>query len=156
MEESLGELEALKGDASAYIERLGRELAQIEGELESLEGQVEQKEQEIRAAARSWRSGARQAEARQYESMKLRIRYMYERGETSFLDMLFQSDSVSQLPQPGGVQFLRSPITTGRSWRSTARSGRRWPAGSGSWRRSGRRFWNSRRPRRPGGSRCAR
>lgn len=96
VEESLGELEALKGDASAYIERLDGELAQIEGELESLEGQVEQKEQEIQAAGQELEA-ARQAEARQYESMKLRIRYMYERGETSFLDMLFQSDSVSQL-----------------------------------------------------------
>ena len=33
----------------------------------------------------------------QYESMKLRIRYMYERGETSFLNMLMESRNISDM-----------------------------------------------------------
>ena len=40
---------------------------------------------------------ARIVEAEQYEAMKLRIRYMYENGESSYWDMLFQSQSMSEL-----------------------------------------------------------
>lgn len=40
---------------------------------------------------------ARVVEEEQYEAMKLRIRYMYENGESSYWDMLFQSQSMSEL-----------------------------------------------------------
>ena len=37
---------------------------------------------------------AKETEANQYSSMKLRIQYMYENGDESFLDILFSSDSM--------------------------------------------------------------
>ena len=40
---------------------------------------------------------ARAVEADQYEAMKLRIKYMYERGKTNYLDMLLQSKDLVQL-----------------------------------------------------------
>lgn len=39
-------------------------------------------------------SDAKETEANQYSSMKLRIQYMYENGDESFLDILFSSDSM--------------------------------------------------------------
>lgn len=39
-------------------------------------------------------SDAQTTEANQYSSMKLRIQYMYENGDESFLDILFSSDSM--------------------------------------------------------------
>ena len=33
----------------------------------------------------------------QYESMKLRIKYMYEKGDSSYVDLLMESGSLSEL-----------------------------------------------------------
>lgn len=40
---------------------------------------------------------ARREEEHQYSTMKLRIKYMYENGQTSFLDMVMESGSISEL-----------------------------------------------------------
>lgn len=96
VEETLKELESLKSDTAAYVEQLDASLTQLESELESLAGQISGKEEEI-AAAQTELEAAKAAEEEQYEAMKLRIRYMYERGETSFLDLLFEAESISQL-----------------------------------------------------------
>ncbi len=88
VENTLEELEGLKSDAAAYVTELDASLTQLEQELDDLAGQISGKEQEIAAKA---------AEEEQYQAMKLRIRYMYERGETSFLDLLFESESISEL-----------------------------------------------------------
>lgn len=36
-------------------------------------------------------------EEHQYSTMKLRIKYMYENGESSFVDMVMESGSISEL-----------------------------------------------------------
>ena len=40
---------------------------------------------------------AKETENKQYADMKLRIKYMYEQGNTSYIDMLFQSEDMVQL-----------------------------------------------------------
>ncbi len=96
VEATLQELEGLKSDAAAYVTELDASLTRLEQELDSLAGQISGKEQEI-SAAREELEAARATENEQYEAMKLRIRYMYERGKTSFLDLLFEAESVSDL-----------------------------------------------------------
>ncbi|MCI9161677.1 MAG: peptidoglycan DD-metalloendopeptidase family protein [Lachnospiraceae bacterium] len=95
VEATLKNLEGLKQDAVAYVRELDSSLSALNEELEELGEQITQKEEDIRIAGLELEA-AREVEARQYESMKLRIKYMYERGEVSYLDMLLQSKNMMQ------------------------------------------------------------
>lgn len=96
VEETLEGLEELKSNAAAYVAELDSNLASLTQELDSLSSQIAEKEEEI-AAAQEELEEAKVVENSQYESMKLRIRYMYERGETSFLNMLMESRNISDM-----------------------------------------------------------
>ena len=96
LESSLKNLEGLKSDAAAYVKQLDRNLEELNGELNVLAGQIKKKESEISATQQKLEA-ARQLEEKQYADMKLRIKYMYERGDTSYIDMLLQSDDMVQL-----------------------------------------------------------
>lgn len=91
----LSELDELKGDVSAYIEAVNEELQETGDSLTELEMRMESLRGEIEAA-KSELEAAKETEKEQYENMKLRIQYMYEKGDTLFLDMLFQSASLTE------------------------------------------------------------
>ena len=86
----LSELDGLKEDVSAYIEAVNEELAAAEDGILELEGQMETLRAEIETAQEEL-AAAKESEREQYEDMKLRIQYMYEKGDTLFLEMLFDS-----------------------------------------------------------------
>jgi len=65
-------------------------------ELDQLDVMITDKNAEIELT-KSELSEAIQLEAEQYEDMKLRIKYMYERGETTFLDLIFEASDMTQL-----------------------------------------------------------
>lgn len=96
MESTLGQLETLKADAAAYVKKLDASLLELADELAGLKSQIAVKESEI-DTAREELEKAREVEARQYSSMKLRIKYMYENGDSSFVDMVMESGSISEL-----------------------------------------------------------
>lgn len=96
VQQTLMDLEGLKNDTAAYVRELDLSLEQLGAELSSLEEQRISKEEEI-AAAQQELEEARQTEENQYEAMKLRIRYMYERGETSYFDILLQSENIADM-----------------------------------------------------------
>ncbi len=96
VEDTLKKLEGLKKDAAAYVRELDNSLSQLNLELEELDGKIHDKEQDIEAAGQELEV-AKQVEAAQYDAMKLRIKYMYERGETTYLDMLLQSEDLIQM-----------------------------------------------------------
>lgn len=96
IEEKLSELNQLKSDAAAYIQKLDGELASLEGQIQELGGQMTDKQAEIDVTSKALEE-ARQTEEAQYASMKLRIKYMYEQGNMSYLDMLVESSSFSDL-----------------------------------------------------------
>lgn len=89
-------LEGLKNDAAAYVKELDSSLTKLEGELDDLASQITTKEQEITDTGVALEA-AKETENKQYADMKLRIKYMYERGNTSYIDMLFQSEDMVQL-----------------------------------------------------------
>ena len=93
---TLKNLEGLKNDAAAYIKELDGSLTKLEGELDDLSSQIGSKEQEIADTGVALEQ-AKETEGKQYADMKLRIKYMYERGNTSYIDMLFQSEDMVQL-----------------------------------------------------------
>ena len=86
----LSELDALKNDVNAYIEAVNEELEEAEGSISELEGQMEELRARIETAGKELLEAER-SEQEQYKDMKLRIQYMYEKGDTLFLEMLFDS-----------------------------------------------------------------
>lgn len=96
VEAALKNLEGLKHDAAAYVKQLDAELGVINQEMEQLAVQIEEKEAEITVTQENLEA-AREVEAGQYASMKLRIKYMYERGNTSMIELLLQSSDLVQL-----------------------------------------------------------
>lgn len=89
-------LEGLKSEAKQYITEMDKNLSEIEAEIDSLNQQIEAMNQKI-AETTELLHGAMQTESNQYASTKLRIKYMYEKGDTSFLDMLLSAHSWSDL-----------------------------------------------------------
>ena len=96
VEATLKGLEGLKQDAAAYVRELDSSLTVLNQELDELADKIVQKEADIEIAGQELEM-ARAVEADQYEAMKLRIKYMYERGNTNYLDMLLQSKDLVQL-----------------------------------------------------------
>lgn len=96
VEDTLKSLEGLKADTAAYVSGLDENMAALETELSQLEVQINEKNLQVEKT-REELELAEETQERQYQSMKLRIRYMYEKGETEFLDLLFQASDLSQL-----------------------------------------------------------
>lgn len=96
VESKIRELEVYKADAISYIQKMDAELAEVEANLEDLANQQTIKEQEI-AETEIELADAKKTEREQYESMKLRIQYMYENGNESYLEMLLGSKSFADL-----------------------------------------------------------
>lgn len=95
-EAAIRELESLKDDTEQYVRSLDAQLDSLDTELLRLEGDISEKTKSIEeTAVRLEEAG--ETEKRQYESMKLRIKYMYEKGDSSYLDLLLQSESMSEL-----------------------------------------------------------
>ena len=96
MEDTISQLEGLKSDAAAYVRQLDASLEALAQELEGLEEDIREKQGQIEDAKLRLED-ARAKEAHQYSTMKLRIQYMYENGNVSFLDAIVRSRSISEL-----------------------------------------------------------
>ena len=96
VEGALQDLERLKSDTAAYVQQLDGELAAVSEELVRLGGEITAKEEEI-GQAQERLAQAKAQEESQYASMKLRIQYMYENGQTSTLETILAAGSVSEL-----------------------------------------------------------
>ncbi len=92
----LEELQGLKSDVTAYLEALDENLAEAEQINYELEEQMAEK-QEVIDETLAQLEEAQELESAQYEAMKLRIQYMYEAGQTRYLDILFEADSLTDL-----------------------------------------------------------
>ena len=95
LEDSLKKLEGLKNDTAAYVKELDGQMETLSRELDSINAQINEKETEITEIGEDLEV-AKQTEENQYGDMKMRIKYMYEHGQTRFLDMLLQSEDMGQ------------------------------------------------------------
>ena len=95
-EQELKNLEGLKSDTTAYVKKLDSSLESIGNELSKLGDDIDAKEKQIDTTKQEL-SEAKETEKSQYESMKLRIKYMYEKGDSTYVDLLMESDSLSEL-----------------------------------------------------------
>lgn len=89
-------LEKEKDDILKYIEKLDLELNNLANEIEVLNKDINKVNKDIEVAQVELKA-ARIAEADQYNTMKKRIKYMYENGNTSYFEVITQSDSLAEL-----------------------------------------------------------
>ena len=85
-------LEDQKQELESYLSELNDNLTQITENISDIEGQITIKQGEIEEA-QSDLSAALAEEQNQYELMKKRIKFMYERGDKSLLTTFFSSRS---------------------------------------------------------------
>ena len=85
LQKDLEDIQASRDDTMVYIEKLDKKTGELEEELVVLKGQIK----EAKASVEKLQSELSQAEAerqKQYTTMKMRIKYMYENGnQKSFL-----------------------------------------------------------------------
>lgn len=93
-EEILKELESLKNDTNAYIKAMDDKLNEITAYIDSLNEQIENKKLEIEQLCISIENQEQEINS-QYEAMKKRIQFMYENGQTEYLELILNSGSIS-------------------------------------------------------------
>ena len=89
------ELQKQKEAAESEQKSLETQLMAIVSEMEDTKDQISQKEEELGQKEEELFEAQAQ-ENDQYESMKKRIKYMYENGNTKFVDILCQSKDIGE------------------------------------------------------------
>ena len=90
----LDDLESLRSDTKAYIQALDEQLTAVTDHLNELNGQMTAKQAEIDVINQNLAQQETDIN-QQYEAMKKRIQFMFENGNTYYLDMLLGSDSMA-------------------------------------------------------------
>lgn len=90
------ELEASKQDLAEYVVRLDGQLAAIQAKIADLKGQIEEKEEEIELTQEELEAAIEDQE-NQYAAMTKRIKFMYEKGDNLYMELLFSSKSFGDM-----------------------------------------------------------
>lgn len=85
-------LEKTKSDLNAYITQLDAQLTDMQAKIEEYNHLIEEKTAEIEQAKIDL-AEAEQTQADQYAAMKKRIKFMYESGDSMYMDMLLGDGS---------------------------------------------------------------
>lgn len=92
--DEISELEDKTADLQTQLADLDQKLVSISNEIADTESQIEHTNDELLRLQDSL-AISRQNEARQYEDMKTRIKFMYENDSSSLFEILFSSKSLS-------------------------------------------------------------
>lgn len=94
--ENVQKLQSDRASLQTYLDELNKELQNANGKLLELEGIREKKEQDIEQARKDIKE-AKQLQVTRYEEMKQRIKFMYEKGNDSLLEVFLSAKSFSDL-----------------------------------------------------------
>ena len=92
----ISEIESRQASLQAEIDAVDADLVQVLIDINTTKADIEAKKVEL-AQAEADLAEAKATEEEQYESMKERIRYMYENGDSSFLTALMGADSFADV-----------------------------------------------------------
>lgn len=87
LDDQVNELEGEQESIDTEIQILSNQIAEIMASISLLEEEIEAKKVQIEQAKIDLEE-AQKVERQQYEAMKVRVKAVYESGETSFLDIL--------------------------------------------------------------------
>lgn len=88
------ELEQSKNDLNDYVVQLDTQLDNIQDKIGEYNNLILQKEYEIEITTQELNDAILKQEE-QYEAMKKRIKFMYEKGDTLYMELIFSSTSLS-------------------------------------------------------------
>lgn len=96
IKDSIDDIESDKDAIAEEVTELDQQLVELISTVDILKHDISNKEIEIKDAEDRYQEAVAE-ENRQYEAMKIRIRYMYEKGDPTYLDLFLQSKSMSDL-----------------------------------------------------------
>ena len=85
-----------KNAAQNQVSKLTTDLTALLSDIKVLENDMANKEKEIKQAESDYQE-AKKEEEKQYLAMKKRIQYMYEKGDTEYMDIFLQVKDMSDL-----------------------------------------------------------
>ena len=94
IEKKNNELAKERNAAQQQVNELENQVAEVSNTLNKTNDQLTKTETKINKTKKKLKK-AQEKEVSQYESMKVRIQYMYENGNTQMIDLLFNSDSIT-------------------------------------------------------------
>lgn len=80
------QLEKSKQDLTVYVQELDADLTAIQEKINELNDLITEKEKEIEDKTAELEE-AQRVQQEQYEAMKTRIKFMYERGDTIYMEL---------------------------------------------------------------------
>ena len=95
-EEAIKSLQGLKSNTESYVKELDTKMNDLQSQVTKLENNISSKQKSINETTVKLEE-AQETEEKQYASMKMRIKYMYEKGDSSYLNLLLESRSLSEL-----------------------------------------------------------
>lgn len=96
LEEGIDELEELRDDLAGYVTKLDSQVTTLNGKIKKNESSIQKLTHEIDDLEQKIIEVTEQLE-KQYESMKTRIKYIYESNDTGYMELLIGSTSLSEL-----------------------------------------------------------
>ena len=90
----INSLESKKNDLEGYLQELNQQLGDLEENLQEIQTKSDETQQKLETLGKEL-DAAKAKEEQQYNDMKLRIQYMYENAENSYMVMLLESNSIS-------------------------------------------------------------
>ncbi|MCR4651712.1 MAG: peptidoglycan DD-metalloendopeptidase family protein [Lachnospiraceae bacterium] len=89
-------LKDAKQDLEYYVTQLDGNLSDVQDKITQLNGLIVEKEKDIEQSEKDL-AEAERIQKDQYESMKKRIRFMYEKGNGFYLDLIFGSSTFGEM-----------------------------------------------------------
>lgn len=96
LKQEIAELEKGKGDLLDYVEKVDKKIEKVSDTLADLKKQVGAARKSL-AVMEDELEVAENEEKEQYETMKKRIKYIYENGGSDYMDVIFSARSLSDL-----------------------------------------------------------
>lgn len=94
-EQNIAGMESQKSELQTKLNQLNDNLATVGEKLEDLEEKIEKKEEEI-TQTQADLAKAKETEETQYANMKERIKFMYEKKNTLYLEILFSANGFGE------------------------------------------------------------
>jgi len=96
MEQSIEQLEKEKDNIVSYIEKLDKQLANLNDKIDNTQEKISNKKSDLKQTKQEL-TEAKKTEKNQYDTMKKRIKYMYENGSQDYIEVMLSAQSFGDL-----------------------------------------------------------
>ncbi|MDD3220776.1 MAG: peptidoglycan DD-metalloendopeptidase family protein [Lachnospiraceae bacterium] len=94
--QALDSMQTDKANTEAEIESLDAQLAEVQAEIDTTNAELEKAEAALEQTKIDLEA-AKEKEKKQYETLKVRIKVMYEKGDTGYLEILLAAEDITSL-----------------------------------------------------------